>query len=247
MKPFFVFFFALLLVSVKLNAATVDADFSAANKLYAEGKFANAAQAYDTLIQNGTRSTALYFNDANAHFKAGQLGLAIAGYRQAALLSPRDANVKANLDFVRKQVQGSAFRESHWASGLSVLTLNEWSVLTAVAFWLTFGLLAARQIRPALALSLKNLTLCCAVLTIGCGGALALEANDHLSATSAVIIANEATARSGPFDEAQTVFTAHDGAELTVLSRHNVWVQVTDETGKIGWLPGRLVAVLPAA
>ena len=247
MKMFAAILLTITLLAGKLSAATVEADFAAANKLYAEGKFADAAKAYDTLGQTGVRSTALLFNDANAHFKAGQLGQAIAAYRQAALLAPRDAEIKANLEFVRKQVQGATVHENRWLSGLSLLSLNEWTLLTATVFWLTFILLITRQLRPALALPLKKVTLYIALLTAGCGGALAIEAIGHLSSTSAVIISSEATARSGPFDEAQSVFTVHDGAELAVLSRHDDWVQVTDGTGKIGWLPARLVAVLPGA
>ena len=62
-----------------------------------------------------------------------------------------------------------------------------------------------------------------------------------------MVIAAEATARSGPFDEAQSAFTARDGAELSVLDRHDDWVQVADGAGKIGWLTGKQVEVLPGA
>jgi uncharacterized protein YgiM (DUF1202 family) len=55
------------------------------------------------------------------------------------------------------------------------------------------------------------------------------------------------TARSGPFDDAQSAFTARDGAELSVLSRRADWVQVADGTGKSGWLPAKQVEVLPGA
>jgi uncharacterized protein YgiM (DUF1202 family) len=62
-----------------------------------------------------------------------------------------------------------------------------------------------------------------------------------------VVASAEATARSGPFDEAQSAFTAHDGAELRVLDRHDEWVQVAGGAGKIGWLPVKQVVVLPGA
>jgi tetratricopeptide (TPR) repeat protein len=235
------------LLAGNLFAASVDDDFAAANKLYAEGKFAAAAKAYDQLCQSGVRSTALLFNDADAHFKAGHLGRAIAAYRQAALFSPRNAEINANLEFVRKQVQGPTLHESHWTGSLNMLSLNEWTVLTVIGFWVTFLLLGLRQLRPALAGSLKNLTLFFALLTIASGSVLGVRAAGHLSNGTAVVLSAEATARSGPWDEAQSVFTVHDGAELSIASRHEDWVQVTDGAGKIGWLPNRLVAILPGA
>jgi len=61
------------------------------------------------------------------------------------------------------------------------------------------------------------------------------------------VIFAEATARSGPFDDAQNAFTAHDGAELSVLDRHDGWIQVADGSGKSGWLPLKQVEILPGA
>ena len=96
-------------------AADFSTEFNAANKLYAEGKFAGAAGAYEQILQSKTLSPALYFNYGNAEFKAGNLGRAIAAYRQAAQLAPRDAEVRANLEFARNQVQGPTLRESRWS------------------------------------------------------------------------------------------------------------------------------------
>ena len=79
---------AALVFAGNLFATDVATDFSAANKLYAEGKFAEAASAYNAILNFGAQSPALLFNDANAEFKAGNLGRAIAAYRRAALLSP---------------------------------------------------------------------------------------------------------------------------------------------------------------
>ncbi len=241
-----VFLFALFLAG-NLFAADVTADFSTANKLYAEGKFSDAASAYEQILQTGAQSSALLFNYANAEFKAGNLGKAIAAYRQAEQLSPRDSEIRANLGFVRNQVQGATIRESRWQGWLGQLTLNEWTLLAAGAFWLTFILLAARQIRPALGAKLKRATSFFAILTVLSGAALALQAANHFSKATAVVISAEATARSGPFDEAQSAFTAHDGAELSVLDRHDNWIQVTDGSGKIGWLPVKQLGILPGA
>ena len=55
-------------------AADVTADFNAANKLYAEGKFAAAAATYEKILQSGAVSPALWFNYGNAEFKAGTTG-----------------------------------------------------------------------------------------------------------------------------------------------------------------------------
>jgi tetratricopeptide (TPR) repeat protein len=244
-----VFWLLLIVLSFAGHAFAADAtaEFSAANKLYAEGKFADAANTYEKILQTGGQSPALLFNYGNAEFKAGHLGRAIAAYRRAELLTPRDTELRANLAFVRNQVQGAARRESSWQKWIGSLTLNEGALLTAALFWLTLALLAARQICPALAPTLRSATRLAMALTICSGALLALQAANDFNSSVAVVTGAEATARSGPFDDVQVSFKARDGAELSVLNRHDNWVQVADGTGKIGWLNKAQVEVLPGA
>jgi tetratricopeptide (TPR) repeat protein len=246
MKKLSVILFALVFAG-KLFAADVAGDFSAANKFYAEGKFADAANAYEKILASGATSPNLLFNYGNAEFKSGNLGKAIAAFRRAELLAPRDSEISANLAFVRNQVQGATVRESFWQSWLGNLSLNEWTVFAAIAFWLTFLLLAAKQLRPALAAKLKSATWIFAALTIFSGTILGVQAVNHFSRQTAVIISAAATARSGPFDDAQNAFAIHDGAELSVLDQRDDWVQVADGAGKTGWLPAKQLEILPGA
>jgi len=237
----------ILLFIGNLFASDIPADFSAANRFYAQGKFPEAARAYETILQAGATSPALLFNYGNAEFKSGHLGRAIAAYQRAGQLSPRDAELRANLAFVRNQVQGVTLHESRWQNWVGALTLNEGAVLTAILFWLTFALLIARQIHPALVPKLKTATRVFAALTIFSATVLGLQAANHFSNASAVVVADNVTARSGPFDDAQSAFTARDGAEMSVVSQREGWVQVADGAGKIGWLPAKQVEILPGA
>lgn len=235
-----------MIVAENLLAADVATDFSTANEYYAKGKFAEAATAYEKILQTGVQSPALLFNYGNAEFKSGHLGRAIAAYQRAGQLSPRDAEIRANLQFAGNQVQGLTSREGRWQNWAGMLTLNEGAVLTAILLWLLFALLIARQIRPALIPRLKTATRICAVLAIFSGTVLALQAANHFNASVAVVTSPEAIARTGPFDEAQSAFALHDGAQLDVLDRHDNWVQVAG-AGKTGWLPVKQVEIVPGA
>jgi hypothetical protein len=59
-------FAMLLLVSRCVRAGDVSAAFDQANKLYEQGKYAEAATAYGKLAESGQMSAALYFNLGNA-------------------------------------------------------------------------------------------------------------------------------------------------------------------------------------
>ena len=105
----------------------------------------------------------------------------------------------------------------------------------------------ARQIRPALTVRLKTVTWIFSGLALISGLVLAGQAAAHFLTASAICVADNVAARTGPFEDAQSIFTARDGAELSVLGRREGWVQVADAAGKIGWMPAKQVEVIPGA
>ncbi len=229
-----------------LPATSVEGAFDAANQLYEQGKYAEAAGAYERLVQAGSVSPVLYFNLGNARFKSSQIGRAIAAYRQAAQLTPRDPDVRANLQFARNRVQGTTVRASRWARGLGMLSLDEWTELAVAAVWLTFLLLAAMQLRPNLRRPLRSYTAVCGGAAVILGACLGCALTNHRTVDIAIVTRGDATVRNGPLEESKDAFTAHDGAELRVLDRKDEWLQVTDGARSIGWLRREQALVVPA-
>ena len=228
--------FLLALLPLRAHAALSSAGFELANKLYEEGKFTEAAAAYETLAQSGQTSAALCFNLGNALFKSGQIGRAIAAYRQAEQLTPRDPDLRANLQFARNQVQGPTLLPGRWERWLGRLTLNEWTLLAAGALWLWLLLLAFLQWRPALKPALRFYVLGLAILVVilvACAGAVLRQAR---FTRTAIVTAPDAVVRFGPLGESPAAFTAHDGAELRVLDRKDEWLQVSAGPRRTGWL-----------
>src|SRR5688572_270653 len=117
----------LLLATLGRASASVKDDFDAANALYEQGKFSEAAAGYEKILKDGAASPPIYFNLGNAHFKVGAVGRALVAYRQAEKVAPRDAEVRANLRFTRNQVQGPTLRPTWLQNTLGRLTLNEWT------------------------------------------------------------------------------------------------------------------------
>ena len=236
---------AVFLCAGTLFASDVAADFSQANHLYSEGKYSEAAKAYETMVADGALSPNLLFNEGNAEFKSGNLGRAIAAYRHAALLAPRDADIRANLDFARNQVQGATWRPDFWVSWLGAASLNEWTAFATITFWLTFILFATVQLRPVWKNVLHTPARGMAVAAVFFCACLIAAANVHFSNSVAVVVLPDAVTRSGPFDDAQNAFAVRDGAELAILDQRNGWVQVSDGSGRTGWMKSSQVEVLP--
>jgi hypothetical protein len=184
----------------------------------------------------------VYFNLGNAWFKAGQTGRAILAYRRAESLSPRDPDIRANLQFARNQVAGgSAVPGRRWTRWLDRLTLNEWTLAASAALGVFFLVLTARQIWPRWRKSGSGLPIALAAVCTGLTGCLALAAEERLGEQSAVVIAAEAVVRLGPLEESQSAFTVRDGSELMVLDHKGDWLEVSDAAKHIGWLPQKEV------
>lgn len=210
--------------------------FEQANRLYEQGKFEEAAVLYQKLIDSGSTTSTVHYNLGNALFKSGHLGSAIVQYHLARKVSPRDPDLQANLRFAREQSRGPRIAVPFWQAALGSLSLNEWSLLAAGSFWAVFGLLTLVQWRRTLAGSIRGVlvTLCvAAVLVCSCLAAAWISARPG---QIAVVISSQTEARQGPLSESQTVFVAHDGAELRVLDRKDGWLRVTAGAGKTGWV-----------
>src|SRR5258708_7214217 len=59
--------------------------------------YRDAAQQWEALLSGNFENGALYYNIGNAYMRAGETGRAIAAYRKAKLLRPRDQYLDANL------------------------------------------------------------------------------------------------------------------------------------------------------
>jgi tetratricopeptide (TPR) repeat protein len=246
------------MIALPLMASANDPSlsFDAANRSYEQGRFAEAAAIYEKLAESNPASATLYFNLGNAWFKAGQVGRAIAAWRLAERLEPRDPGLRFNLAFARKKITGSeAPAGSLWNRALKALTVNEWTCLASAGLWVWFLLLAAREWRPLWRRALSGYTATvglAAGLVIGC---LAAAANQQCRVVSAVVAVPEAIVRIGPLEEAQPMkFQFRDGNELTVLDRkelavggqNQLWLYVRDAAGRAGWLKSDQVVLLPA-
>lgn len=228
--------FVALTVPPDSPAAAVEPAFEAANKLYEEGRFSEAATAYEAILAADGISAALYFNLGNAHFKAGQLGRAIAAYQKARRLDPRDPDITANLQFARNQRQGPSISASAFQRWLGKLSLSEWASLASIAFWAWLLLLTLTQLRPALKKSLRGTLVVAGASTVGLGILLASGWRADRLDNVLVVTTPQAAVRHGPLDESQVAFTVNDGAELRLLDKKNDWYQVTAGPNRVGWL-----------
>ena len=244
----------ILLISGIIFIPGVIADagtMQAANALYENGRYAAAIQAYQQLVDQGTKDANLFYNLGNAYYQSGDLGRAILNYRRAAQISPRDADIQHNLMLSRQQVTEQFDQTPDNIVGIFLadvrhwFSLNETAVIT-LALWtmLCLGILitrlaAAGRFKTTLKYSLVPLTLLFAlsILTLTSRLQMAKEMPE------AVIVAEVTDVFSGPGPQFGTDYQLHSGAEVTLYQTRGDWAQIGMPTSAArGWVGATAVA-----
>jgi tetratricopeptide (TPR) repeat protein len=185
------------------------------------------------LLADGNHHADLYYNLGNIWYRQGHHPEALLAWRRAALLAPRDADIAANIDFVRRDVIDEippAEPVPVWAPWQSALTADEgqWVGATlagmgllVVAFRRRFGAAPAAGVGGLAAI---------VGLLIGAGGVA-----ESALPPAAVVLAPTLTARSD-LGAGVDLFALHAGAELLTAEQAGNYVLVVLPDGRKGWV-----------
>ena len=130
--------------AVFAQTAPPDKLMSDANGHYERGEYAGAVQLYESLVGQGYRDAAIYYNLANAYVESGDLGRSILNYLRAEELSPRDPDILFNLDLARSrsvdrlEAEGDSLVASVADFGRRWATTFEFG-LAALLLWISAG------------------------------------------------------------------------------------------------------------
>lgn len=232
--------FALLLLLSAGATAAVREDFAAANRLYEQGRYAEALPVYLNVARQASDWQVLY-NIANCHYKLGNYLQAKVHYLKARRLRPLEPAIARNIamtdrhflddarlpgpDFVTRAVQ----RLESWVSmdALSVMLLLAALLFNAFLFLLlTRG--RGRKRLYALGFSL--------LLVAGLGACHVGRAAAQGRSDRAVIEEENSPLRSGPGEDNTVLFKVNPGLEVRIIDRSGAWVQVTASERIAGWI-----------
>jgi hypothetical protein len=224
-----------------------------ANQYYQDGNYGSAIEAYEAVLEAGFESGDLYYNLGNAYFKSGDLGRSILNWERAAVRSPRDADIIANLDLANSLTADA------------VEPLPRFWLFSVLSWWV--GLLPRRALIAAVAVAWLALTGggMLRILaksewagrlgywsTVG-GGVVALVLGVNLLVTElgvgqserGVILVESVAVRSAPSrDDDLTLFEVHEGTRVRLDQRTGAWAEVVLDDGKVGWVPLDVMGVI---
>jgi hypothetical protein len=185
------------------------------------------------------------YNLANSYARAGKPGLAVLNYERAALLAPNDADINANLEYVRagagvRPEPRSRFARIAEAAGA---TSSAWAGVLGIA--LVGGALLAGRITPRFPwLRFGGIALGGALIALSVANAILLWPQMH----AAVVLVNPTPARVSPVPMGDTAFVLREAETVTVTAEHEDFTLIRTRAGLSGWVSrANLGAVVPHA
>ncbi len=241
--------FIVLLLAAPVLADTPQELFKAGNAQYAEGKFADAAQKYQTAADGGLRHWALEYNLGNAYYRSGQIGKAILHYERAFRINSGQTDVLYNLNLAANKagepvMPAGTLPAFAWRLfySLSVNTLTLFCSLLFIFFCVAGGyaLLGRRFLKADWALGLGFLLI---ALAGWLGARIYL-----LEVPEGVVVASVAEVRSGPSMTYPANFTVPEGQRVLLLKEQEPiqdWLEIgVPDQGLKGWVPASSVETI---
>ena len=184
-----------------------------------------------------------FYNLANSYARAGKPGLAVLNYERAALLAPGDADINANLAYVRAAAHVSSEPPSRFALVAQAVSprLAAWLGVLGVAL-VGVGLLAGKLTPRFRPVRICGILLGAVMIALTVCNAMLLRPRMH----AAVVLIDQTPARVSPVPMGDTAFVLPEAETVAINAEHDDFVLVRTRAGLSGWVArANLGAVVP--
>ena len=186
----------------------------------AAARFQKAAQEYEAILAAGYHNGQVFFNLGNTYYRLGKVGEAIADYRRAQVLLPRDAAIAANLRQAKLLIQDKEIPRTvpelvsltffwHFYLNLDELLVVTLAAYGLLALWLLLYVLWRKP-------WLRVLSTVCGIVFGVLALSLGVKCHQEVMTHRGVVAAKEATVHYGNGSHYSVKFTVHEGADLIV-------------------------------
>ena len=227
--------------------------FEEANTLYNDGKYAEAIEKYESILDTGEHSAALYYNLGNAHYKLNHIAPTIYNYEKALILNPNDKDIKNNLVGYAQNMTIDAIETVPQVGFAKIInnlvnTFNAdtWAIMAIVAVFV-FVLLflmyhfsyATSRKRIAFIVSVVSLFFACFAVAMAFQKA-SLDKKDN----PAIVFAQETRVKAEANKTSEEVFRLHEGTKVQVLESYKDWKKIQLSDNSTGWIPAQDIKII---
>lgn len=222
--------------------------FKKGNLSYQEGKFEEAINYYEQILNSGSHSSALFYNLGNSYYKIGDLAKAILNYEKALRLSPSDEKIRYNLNIANLQItdRKADFSEKGIMGLINkisrMFSADGWAWLSIFFFLLIFFLFLFIYISKTRWIKRVYFGATFVFLFLGMISILFAQKNyADFNQTEAIIMNDQQGIMSEPKSDAVVLFILNSGSKVEILTRKDDWIEVKYDSEKIGWVNNSFV------
>jgi tetratricopeptide (TPR) repeat protein len=223
---------------------SADSLFVKANKEYAQKDYETAATTYQKVLDAGIRTSSIYYNLGNTHYRLNNLASAILNYERAHRISPNDDDVNANLRFANSKISDKMevvpelFLKRWWTSFLLLLSVQSWSVFGVLSLLLGFVGLVIYLFSLKVELKRFSFYIGLVLIFLGvCCISFAGAEESYLQAHKEAIVFNGVVnVKISPDIKQKTLMVIHEGTKVRIIEPRENWLKVELPNGNIGWV-----------
>lgn len=215
-----------------------------AEQMYAEGKYADAADIYTKILAEGKESADLYFNLGNCYYKLGENTRAILNYERSLLLNPGDDMVRYNLKMAQQaivdkiEVLPELFLVRWYKALVAYFSADQWGYIS-VGFFVLFLIMAAlffysRSIgvkKTGFVIGVFAFLLTLATIFFAMRQDKRITRREY-----AIITTPSVTVKGAPDNSGTSLFLIHEGLKVRVVGELGSWYNIRLADGNEGWV-----------
>ena len=234
------------------TAATSDEQWDAANTAYVNGEYDKAMEGYLGILAGGRHSAKLYYNLANACFKAGKTGRAILYYHRALRLAPGNDDIRYNLEVAEENTKDKIeavpeFFLSEWMRSVrNTMSTTAWTVVSLVMLAAALALAILYLLASRLGARKAGFygMAAAVVLFVVSTSFAAAGRSEAVDRSEAVVMSASVPVKSSPDNAATDLFVLHEGTTVKVTAELDDWCEIVIADGKKGWIRSRQIEVI---
>ena len=232
----------LLLPASSMAGGARQSDFVEANAKYEAQDYKAASKSYEDLTHAGQETAAVYYNLGNAYFRLGQKGKALVSYERALAISPRDKDIRWNLEMLRSVLADRIETPSDnpvffWGrKAADTFAINEISILLSALLLLFLAFAGLNFIFPRTKLWTSFFQFLTVAALVACAALFILKWAEGKD-PRVVVLDKEVYAHYGPSGKETNAFLLHEGAEGKVLDETPDWFYIVLKNKNSGWIP----------
>lgn len=237
------FILALLLFPLITLAGSEDY-FAIGNNSYKDGKYKEAIENYQKLLNENYYSFELYYNLGNCYYKLKEYPKAILYYEKAKKINSADEELNHNLKLVNTHIIdkvdeipqlfiSSAFNEmvkSKSADNWGWLAIK--TMFLALAGFLLF-LFSANSLYKKIGFFAGIFIVILSIVFAALGFEQKKNEEDN---SYAILMSSSTNAMSSPDEQATRLFVIHEGIKVKIVKKENEWIQIKLNNGNSGWI-----------